>query len=125
MSDIKQIEKTEIDYIEKTDIASINNGSEKGIAVSAPQVPVVKSEAERRLVKKLNWMLLPIAWAIVFIQFADKSALSVAAVLGMLKDTNTTKGQYSLLGSIFYVGFILFQVKKKKKKIFSHKFKIL
>ncbi|KAI9305537.1 major facilitator superfamily domain-containing protein [Cunninghamella echinulata] len=102
-------QETFTEHIEKKEIDSSSEVSENQ-ATAGPRVPVIKSDAERKFIKKLNWTLLPIAWAIVFIQFADKAALSKAAVLGMLKDTNTTKSQYSLLGSIFYVGFILFQI---------------
>ncbi|CAO3621463.1 unnamed protein product [Cunninghamella blakesleeana] len=107
----QEIEETRTEYLEKKELDSTSSfNEEKEKLASAPHAPVVKSEAERRFVKKLNWTLLPIAWLIIFIQFADKSALSIAAVLGMLKDTNTSASQYSLLGSIFYVGFILFQI---------------
>ncbi|KAI9306816.1 major facilitator superfamily domain-containing protein [Cunninghamella echinulata] len=103
-------QETFSEHVEKKEIDSLSEGESENQVTTGPQAPVIKSDAERKFVKKLNWTLLPIAWAIVFIQYADKSALSKAAVLGMLKDTNTTKSQYSLLGSIFYVGFILFQI---------------
>ncbi|KAI8993277.1 major facilitator superfamily domain-containing protein [Pilobolus umbonatus] len=74
------------------------------------QIPFVKSEAEKRLVRKINWTLMPFVGAIVFIQFVDKSTLSVSAVLGLIQDTGITKSQYSWLGSIFYLGYIAFQL---------------
>ncbi|ORZ25526.1 major facilitator superfamily domain-containing protein [Absidia repens] len=109
-SEIK--EKAELEHIER------NNGSSLSAADSYDEkdpkndihAPVIKTEAEKRFIKKLNWRLLPFVWLIVFIQFADKSSLSLSAVLGMLEDTHTSKSQYSLLGSMFYVGFILFQL---------------
>ncbi|ORZ23512.1 major facilitator superfamily domain-containing protein [Absidia repens] len=106
MSTDNKKEKLAFDHIERNDVDSY---TEKDTA-SEIHAPVIKSEAEKRFIKKLNWRLLPFIWAIVFIQFADKSSISISAVLGMLEDTNTSQSQYSLLGSIFYVGFIVFQL---------------
>jgi MFS family permease len=40
----------------------------------------------------------------------DKAALSVAAILGIIKDTGMTYSQYSWLGSLFYLGFLAYQL---------------
>ncbi|KAI8356124.1 major facilitator superfamily domain-containing protein [Choanephora cucurbitarum] len=74
------------------------------------QAPFIKSEAEKRLVRKINYTLLPFVGAIVFIQFVDKSTLSISAVLGLISDTHLTGSQYSWLGSFFYLGYIAFQL---------------
>lgn len=111
-SDIK--EKVELHHVErKGTVDQVSSGTDsynEQDTSSDIHAPVVKSEAEKRFVKKLNWTLLPFVWLIVFIQFADKSSLSLSAVLGMLQDTHTSQSQYSLLGSVFYIGFILFQI---------------
>lgn len=73
-------------------------------------VPFQKSEAEKRLVRKINMTLLPFVGAIVFIQFVDKSTLGISAVLGIIQGTGMSGSQYSWLGSIFYLGYILFQL---------------
>jgi ACS family allantoate permease-like MFS transporter len=99
-SDLQHIEHT---VVEDDDDRSLEK-------VDGVHAPAIKSAAEKRYIKKLNWTLLPFVWMIVFIQFADKSSISLSAVLGMLTDTNTSQSQYSLLGSVFYIGFILFQI---------------
>ncbi|KAI9301737.1 hypothetical protein BJ944DRAFT_243013, partial [Cunninghamella echinulata] len=81
------------EHIEKTDKDTSSLDQEE----STRQIPAVKTDAEKKLVKKINWTVLPMVWAIVFIQFADKTGLSVGAVLGMLEDTKTTKDQYGFL----------------------------
>ncbi|KAI9305535.1 major facilitator superfamily domain-containing protein [Cunninghamella echinulata] len=96
------------EHHEKRELDSLSLNQES--LFSSPQIPFIKSDAEKKFVKKLNWTLLPMIWVIVFIQFADKSALSVAAVLGILEDTKTDNDQYGFLGSIFYIGFIIFQI---------------
>ncbi|KAK4512772.1 uncharacterized protein ATC70_003478 [Mucor velutinosus] len=77
---------------------------------SEHQAPFVKSEAEKKLVRKINMALMPFVGAIVFIQFVDKSTLGISAVLGIIQDTGLTGSQYSWLGSFFYLGFICFQL---------------
>ncbi|CAO3621600.1 unnamed protein product [Cunninghamella blakesleeana] len=96
-------------HIEKkeNDLSSLSSENETS---NKPHAPVIKSEAEKKYVKKLNWTLLPVVWCVVFIQFADKSVLSAGAVLGMLKDTHVTPSQYGVLGSIFFVGYIVYQI---------------
>ncbi|KAI9008860.1 major facilitator superfamily domain-containing protein [Phycomyces nitens] len=69
-----------------------------------------KSEEEKAYVKKLNWTFLPLVGAIVFIQFCDKASLSIAAVMGIMEDASLTGEEFSWLGSIFYLGYLLFQL---------------
>ncbi|CAO0795511.1 unnamed protein product [Mucor circinelloides] len=71
---------------------------------------LVKSPEEVAFLRKLNWTLLPLIFLIIFIQFCDKSALTVAAVLGIIEDTGMSGSQYSWLGSIFYLGYLVCQV---------------
>ncbi|KAI8331909.1 major facilitator superfamily domain-containing protein [Chlamydoabsidia padenii] len=72
--------------------------------------PPFKSSIEKALVTKIHWHVLPFVFGCVFIQYADKAVLSAAAVLGMLEDCDINPTQYSILGSVFYIGFILFQM---------------
>lgn len=88
-------------------VSSSDGGSS---SAAAANVPFEKSEAEKKLVRKINMTLLPFVGALIFIQFVDKSTLSIAAVLGIIKDTGLTGAQYSWLGSFFYLGFIAFQI---------------
>ncbi|KAI8645927.1 major facilitator superfamily domain-containing protein [Parasitella parasitica] len=74
------------------------------------QISLTKSVEELKFVKKLNWTVLPIIFLIIFIQFCDKSALSVAAVLGIMEDANLAGDQFSWLGSIFYLGYFVVQL---------------
>lgn len=83
-------------------------------ALSSDNIPfeeaVVKSEAEKKLVRKINYTLLPWVCFCVIIQFIDKSTLGISAVLGIIRDTGLTGSQYSWLGSFVSVGYIAFQL---------------
>lgn len=46
----------------------------------------------------------------MFIQFLDKSTINYAALMTFKTDVNLVGNQYSLLGSIFYLGYLVFQV---------------
>ncbi|CEI88972.1 hypothetical protein RMCBS344292_03348 [Rhizopus microsporus] len=69
----------------------------------------VNTPEEKAFVRKLNWKVLPLIFFIIMIQFCDKSALSVAAVLGIFDDTHITEDQFSWVGSIFYLGYLICQ----------------
>ena len=90
-------------------------------SLSTDEVPFKKSEAEKRLVRKINLTLLPFVGAIVFIQFVDKSTLGISAVLGIIEDTKMDESQFSWLGAFFYLGFIAFQI---PNNYFMQKFSI-
>ncbi|CAO3624517.1 unnamed protein product [Mucor fragilis] len=71
---------------------------------------LVKSPEEAAFLRKLNWTVLPVVFLIIWIQFCDKSSLTVAAVLGIMEDTGMSGSQYSWVGSIFYLGYLVCQV---------------
>ncbi|KAI9281154.1 major facilitator superfamily domain-containing protein [Sporodiniella umbellata] len=71
----------------------------------------IKSAAEKRLVLKFDWIfVMPFIAILNFLQFFDKSAINYAAVMGIKQDTHLTGAQFGWLGSIFYLGYLLFQV---------------
>ncbi|KAI9363111.1 major facilitator superfamily domain-containing protein [Pilaira anomala] len=106
--------------MEKTQVREDYSSSSKEI-LDHDEVPFKKSPAEEKLVKKINWTLLPFVGAIVFIQFVDKTTLSTSAMMGIIQDTKLSSTQFSWLGSIFYLGFILFQI---PNNFFLQKFRI-
>ncbi|KAK9319179.1 major facilitator superfamily domain-containing protein [Lipomyces orientalis] len=60
---------------------------------------------ERSLRWKIDLRLMPILCTIYFLQYLDKTLLNYAAVMGIR--ANLTSSQYSNLGTIFYVGYIV------------------
>jgi hypothetical protein len=73
--------------------------------------PFRYSSEEKHLVKKMTWILLPLVWCVILIQFVDKSILSVAAATGLFEDTHINKAQYSWSSSIVYLGVLVYQSK--------------
>ncbi|KAI7855502.1 major facilitator superfamily domain-containing protein [Circinella umbellata] len=70
----------------------------------------VKTKAEVKYVRKIGWTFLPLMTTIVTVQLADKSALAISAVLGIYEDTGISGSEFSWLGSIFYLGYLIFLI---------------
>ncbi|ORX51984.1 MFS general substrate transporter [Hesseltinella vesiculosa] len=70
----------------------------------------IQSADEKALVRRLDYFLvMPCICVLNFLQYFDKSALSYAAVLGIKKDANISADQFAWLGSIFYLGYLVYQ----------------
>ncbi|KAI1387986.1 putative allantoate permease [Hypoxylon trugodes] len=67
--------------------------------------PITKEES-RRLLWKIDLIIVPLLAFSVIIAAVDKVIISNAAIYGMRKDTNLVGNQFSWVGSIFYFGFL-------------------
>ncbi|KAF2120374.1 major facilitator superfamily domain-containing protein [Lophiotrema nucula] len=65
---------------------------------------------EKKLVKRIDWMIVPIMFACYFLQYLDKSLLNYAAVMGIFEDANLTTQQYGTLSWLFYLAFLIFEM---------------
>ncbi|EUC40089.1 hypothetical protein COCMIDRAFT_109662 [Bipolaris oryzae ATCC 44560] len=72
---------------------------------------VVTSEENRRVLKKIDLIILPILLSVYFLQSLDKTTLSYASVFGLIEDANLDpkSQQYSWLGSIVYIAQLVAQ----------------
>ncbi|KXH66044.1 hypothetical protein CSAL01_05840 [Colletotrichum salicis] len=67
----------------------------------------IDPEEERRLVRKVDWMILPYISVCYVFFYIDKTTLSYAAIFGIQSDLNLKGTEYSWLSSIFYFGFLI------------------
>ncbi|KAI8148070.1 major facilitator superfamily domain-containing protein [Fennellomyces sp. T-0311] len=65
--------------------------------------------AERRLLRKLDWRLIPILGLLIMFRGFEKKVITNAKLGGLLEGTNMTEAQYRWTLSIFYFGFIVFK----------------
>ncbi|KAL1605847.1 hypothetical protein SLS59_002966 [Nothophoma quercina] len=65
---------------------------------------------ETALIRKIDWMIVPIMFACYFLQYLDKSLLNFAAVMGIREDANLTTEQYGTLSWLFYLAFLIFEM---------------
>ncbi|KAF2013611.1 MFS transporter [Aaosphaeria arxii CBS 175.79] len=67
-----------------------------------------EQEEEKKLVRKIDWKLLPLLCTTYGLQYYDKAMLSQAALFGLRTDLNLNGGnRYSFSAAIFYLGFIV------------------
>ncbi|KIW66176.1 hypothetical protein PV04_08377 [Phialophora macrospora] len=70
--------------------------------------PITASEA-RKVLWKIDLIILPIIAGTVILSAVDKVIISNASILGMKQDTGLSGSQFSWVGSIFYFGFLFFE----------------
>ena len=69
------------------------------------------SEEERSVLRKIDWALMPMLCWIYALQFADKTSLNYASLMGIREDTHLDPNsqEYSWASSIFYAGYIFWE----------------
>ncbi|KAF9653218.1 MFS general substrate transporter [Thelephora ganbajun] len=78
------------------------------ILVAAEDITLTPEEA-KRLRRKIDWHIMPLMSILYWVQFMDKTTLGYSAILGIRKDTNLTTNEYNWLGTIFYLGYLVFE----------------
>ncbi|KAJ5338156.1 hypothetical protein N7452_004884 [Penicillium brevicompactum] len=69
-------------------------------------VAVITEVDEKALVRKIDWMIMPLMWAAYNLQYLDKVLINYASVMGLLSDTNMRTNQFSNLTLAFYVTYL-------------------
>ncbi|BEJ17736.1 hypothetical protein CspHIS471_0700040 [Cutaneotrichosporon sp. HIS471] len=65
---------------------------------------------ERRLVRKVDLVLLPIVGILYIYNYIDRQSLAVAKLQGIMEDLNLSTQQFATAVSILFVGYIPFQL---------------
>ncbi|KAJ5984599.1 MFS allantoate transporter [Penicillium waksmanii] len=63
----------------------------------------------RRLLRKIDWHIMPVMCCVYGMNFLDKTTLSYASIMGIKEDLGLVGDQYSWLGSIFYFGYLAWE----------------
>lgn len=66
-------------------------------------------EASKRLVRKIDWHIMPLICTIYFLQYIDKTAISYASVTGLPEAANLQGNQSNWVASIFFFGQLAFE----------------
>jgi hypothetical protein len=104
------VETTESIY--KPTNATDGKGKDKAAAFLASNERIIVTSAEnKRVLKKIDLVILPILLSVYFLQSLDKTTLSYASVFGLIEDANLDPNsqQYSWLGSIVYIAQLVAQ----------------
>ncbi|KAK4950413.1 hypothetical protein LTR10_011394 [Elasticomyces elasticus] len=62
-----------------------------------------------RLLRRLDWALMPLMFGCYFLQYSDKTLINYAAVMGLIEDTNMPDNGFSHLAIAFYCTFFVFE----------------
>ncbi|RSH80115.1 hypothetical protein EHS25_007317 [Saitozyma podzolica] len=68
------------------------------------------SVEEKRLVRKIDRRILPILWLMYILNYLDRTNIGNAKTGGMQADLKLSSSDYSLVLSIFFVGYLLNEV---------------
>ncbi|KAF2141017.1 uncharacterized protein K452DRAFT_251900 [Aplosporella prunicola CBS 121167] len=68
------------------------------------EYPPLTPEAEKKLLRKVDWIMIPMLFLTATFGAVDKVSLSTAAIYGFQTDMHLVRQQYSWLGSILSLG---------------------
>ncbi|KAF2112864.1 allantoin permease [Lophiotrema nucula] len=66
-------------------------------------------EEEKKLVRRIDWMIMPLMWSCYCLQYLDKTLVNYAAVMGIYDDAHITTDQFSNLALFFYVSYLVLE----------------
>ncbi|KAK1493231.1 major facilitator superfamily transporter [Colletotrichum tamarilloi] len=62
---------------------------------------------EIALVRRLDWMIMPILWFIYWLNYLDRNAIALARLNTLEEDLNLTSTEYQTCVSILFVGYVI------------------
>ena len=60
----------------------------------------------KRILRRIDWNLIPIMCVVYGLNFLDKTAISYASIMGLETGLNLVGDNYQWLGSMFYFGYL-------------------
>ncbi|KAJ3940387.1 uncharacterized protein N0V96_009384 [Colletotrichum fioriniae] len=63
--------------------------------------------AEIALVRRLDWMIMPILWFMYWLNYLDRNAIALARLNTLEEDLNLTSTEYQTCVSILFVGYVI------------------
>lgn len=69
-------------------------------------VQEIDAREARRVLRKIDWHILPLLMGTYMLQYLDKSSINFAVVFGLKKGANLQNQDYAWLSSIFYFGLL-------------------
>ncbi|CDK27133.1 unnamed protein product [Kuraishia capsulata CBS 1993] len=70
---------------------------------------VIDPVYEKKLVRKIDWYIMPMIAILMSCQMMDKTTNSYAAIMGLRTDLHMSAEEYTWVGSSFYLGYLVFE----------------
>lgn len=91
-------------------VSSSNQDEISIILEEDPEILENNLKLNKRVVFKIDWVILPFLVITMFLQLLDKNCLSYAALYGMKTDCGLVGQQYSWLATIFYLAYLFAEI---------------
>ncbi|KAK6530481.1 hypothetical protein TWF694_003833 [Orbilia ellipsospora] len=78
-------------------------------ASGAPSIEI-DPEEERKLVRKIDLIILPTMFLMYLLSYMDRTNIGNAKIAGMQADLKLTSGEYSVSLVVFFIGYVLCEV---------------
>lgn len=97
--------------IEVTEAANPKHtaGADPALDFSKGEIISFTAEEEAQVLRRIDRFLLPLLCWVYAIQFADKTTLNYASLMGIREDAHLTGNEYSWVSSLFYAGYIVWE----------------
>ncbi|KAJ7330994.1 MFS general substrate transporter [Mycena albidolilacea] len=89
--------------------ASLTSNEKGSVSSDVPSTADVSID-ERRLLRKLDWRLLPILTLLYLWSFLDRTNIGNAKIAGLTDDLKMVGLQYNICAAVFFVPYCLFEV---------------
>ncbi|KAL3420336.1 allantoate permease [Phlyctema vagabunda] len=111
MAEIKKTASPpELDSVEKQPITTAGADEALGFLRREDEHGSLTEIDEKKLLRKIDWMVMPLMFACYILQYLDKTLINYANVMGLREDTGTTNGQFSYLALVFYVSYCVCEI---------------
>ncbi|KAL4913596.1 major facilitator superfamily domain-containing protein [Aspergillus aurantiobrunneus] len=90
-----------------TDQKDVDDGQSKHLEDT--QEAFWTEEEEKKLVRKIDFFLLPNIWIMYLLSYMDRTNIGNAKIAGMGDDLQLTSNQYSIILVVFFIGYVVFE----------------
>lgn len=90
----------------KVDHNAVDEGFDYAVGTMGMEI---NPEAEKKVVRKIDFFILPLMCILMSCQICNKSSNSYASIMGLEEDLNMSGEAYSWVGSSFYLGYLFFE----------------
>lgn len=73
------------------------------------EVVELDEETNKRLLRIIDFRMMPLMCVVYGLNYLDKTTLSYASIMGIKKDINLVGDNYQWLGSMFYFGYLAWE----------------
>lgn len=90
-------------------IAHSHDADEAMKAFTTGEIIEIDEATNKRLLRIIDWHLMPIMCIVYGINYLDKTTISYASIMGLKTDLHLHGDNYQWLGSMFYFGYLFWE----------------